>query len=157
MYYHDLAAGADGMVSVAVVNRDTDAGTGFGAYVGYSRNELPYFVEWKMMGQGTYVVGWSHPTASWAGAIRSALRARTPIPRAGECREYRLEIGVSRRCSRIRAFEGQVQALLRSRHLGQRLPRKDELMEKKRTAGAMAELPWSPPSSGRCSGAAATP
>ena len=45
VYYHQMAAGADGMVPVALVNRDLNAGTGYGVYVVYSRNALPYFVE----------------------------------------------------------------------------------------------------------------
>ncbi|HOJ21123.1 MAG TPA: aldose 1-epimerase family protein [Armatimonadota bacterium] len=112
VYYHDLAAGADGMVSAAVVNRDTDAGTGFGVYVAYSRNELPYLVEWKMMGQGTYVVGMEPSNCLVGGRDQERAAGRLQFLEPGECREYRLEIGVLSSLLEITAFEEQVQALL---------------------------------------------
>lgn len=113
VYYHDVVAGADGMVPVAVVNRDSNAGTGFGAYVRYSRNELPYLVEWKMMGQGTYVVGVEPSNCLVGGRDKERAEGRLQFLEPGERRDYRIEIGVLSSLLEIAAFEEQVQALLR--------------------------------------------
>lgn len=56
-YYHDMAAARDGSVTCAIVNDGFDRGDGFGVYLKYNKNELPRFVEWKMMGEQDYVVG----------------------------------------------------------------------------------------------------
>src|SRR5205085_11870849 len=72
-YFHDLAADAEGFTQTAVVNRDL----GHGVYVRFSREALPYYTEWKMMGQRNYVAGMEPANA-------------LPLGRATERREGRL-------------------------------------------------------------------
>lgn len=101
-YRHTLAADADGKVVVALVNRRL--GDGFGYYLEYSRDELPHFTEWKMMGAGTYVVGTEPcimPLAS-----RADLRGQGALPMLGpgDSRRIRLEIGVLTSARHIRAI-----------------------------------------------------
>ena len=57
VFYHDMQAGADGYVTVALVNRGYDGGRGLGVYVRYRQAELPRFTQWKMVGAGEYVTG----------------------------------------------------------------------------------------------------
>ena len=92
VYYHRMAPDGDGMVTVALVNRGL--GDGFGFYVRYRHTELPKFVQWKMMGAGTYVVG-LEPSNCWVGG-RAQERASGELQflQPGEQREYLLEIGV---------------------------------------------------------------
>ncbi|NLC59528.1 MAG: aldose 1-epimerase family protein [Armatimonadetes bacterium] len=108
VYYHQMAAGADGMVPVALVNRDLNAGTGYGVYVVYSRNALPYFVEWKMLGQGTYVVGLEPSNCLVGGRAKERAEGRLQFLEPGEQREYRLEVGVLPSVLEITAFEERV-------------------------------------------------
>ena len=111
VYYHQMTAGPDGNVPVALVNRDVNAGTGFGVYVVYSRNELPYFVEWKMLGQGTYVVGLEPANCLVGGRATERSEGRLQFLEPGEQRDYRLEIGVLPSLLEIAAFEERVRRI----------------------------------------------
>ena len=94
VFYHDMEPDSDGMVTVALVNRHANGGCGFGAYVRYRKAELPCFVQWKMMGRGTYVVGLEPGNSLVEG--RSVERERGTLRHIdpGESIEYHVEIGV---------------------------------------------------------------
>jgi len=53
VYYHTLPADAQGFASIRLMNPRL----GFAFKVSYRTAELPYLIQWKMMGQGEYVVG----------------------------------------------------------------------------------------------------
>lgn len=94
VFYHDMAAGGDGFVTVALVNHRASVGRGLGVYVRYRQRELPRFVQWKMMGTGEYVVG-LEPSNCWTEGRAAARAAGTLLMlKPGESREYVLEIGV---------------------------------------------------------------
>lgn len=57
VFYHDLRPDADGQVSVRLENPAACAGKPLAVELRYARSEYPLLVEWKMMGEGTYVVG----------------------------------------------------------------------------------------------------
>ncbi|MCF7848184.1 MAG: aldose 1-epimerase family protein [Kiritimatiellales bacterium] len=52
-FYHDVEADGDGMARVTLRNPDS----GMAMEVAYSKANLPFFTQWKMMGQQEYVVG----------------------------------------------------------------------------------------------------
>lgn len=93
-YFHDLAPSRDGYVYIALINRSHSQGEGLGVYLKFRKEEFPEFCEWKMMGEGTYVVGIEPGNAQVAG--RAALRRAGTLPflEPGEKRQYNLEIGV---------------------------------------------------------------
>ena len=101
-------ADADGLVNVALVNRKFDGGRGIGCYVRFNINELPRLVEWKMMGQGTYVCG-IEPATNWVGG-RDVERkeGRLTFLKPGEKRRYLLEVGVLESNVEIDAFVSKV-------------------------------------------------
>jgi hypothetical protein len=103
-YFHELAAGADGVTGTAVVNRRL----GFGVGLRYNRGELQYFTEWKMMGQRNYVVGMEPANCLPLGRAveRNAGRLQYLEPR--ETREYNLEIGALTSVEEIDAFAAEV-------------------------------------------------
>jgi len=92
VYYHDMAPLPDGSVYAALVNRSL--GDGFGFYVKYSHKELPFFTEWKMNGEGTYVVGMEPANCHVEGRAKERERGTLVFLEPGEKREYHLEIGV---------------------------------------------------------------
>lgn len=92
VYYHEMNADKDGSVYAALVNRTL--GEGFGIYVKYKKEELPRFVEWKMMGQGTYVVGMEPSNCFVDGRARERDRGTLTYLAPGERKEYNLETGV---------------------------------------------------------------
>jgi hypothetical protein len=47
---------SSGQVSCALMNENL-AGDGFGFYIKYRKEQPPQFIEWKMVGEGTYVMG----------------------------------------------------------------------------------------------------
>ena len=53
VYFHDLAPDSGGKVRVALINDERRIGVG----LTFLKSEFPHFVQWKMMGQGEYVVG----------------------------------------------------------------------------------------------------
>ena len=109
VYFHDFAKSADGTVTTAVVDPETPAGDGskpgFGVYCRYSPLELPNFIEWKMMGSGTYVVGMEPANCLVLGRACDRAAGTLQFLEPGEVREYHLEIGVLSGLSEISALE----------------------------------------------------
>jgi len=103
VYYHNMACGKDGQVRAAIVNRALDGGLGL--YASYSRNELPRFIEWKMMGQGTYVVGMEPANCLVEGRDKERARGTLQFLEPGEKRRYRLELGVLCGAEHIKAHD----------------------------------------------------
>jgi hypothetical protein len=91
-YLHTMLADDQGLGHVAHVNRELNGGLGM--YVSFDVAMLPYLSEWKMMGQGEYVLGIE--PANVPCLNRSELRKRGELPMlaAGEIKEMHLEIGV---------------------------------------------------------------
>lgn len=112
VYYLDMAEDSAGFVNAALVNRGLHDGRGFGVYVRYLKNQLPKFSEWKMMGEGTYVLG-MEPANCWVeGRAKERERGTLQFLQPGETREYELEIGVLSGPLEIEAFEEQVRVAL---------------------------------------------
>lgn len=90
VYYLEMAQDSEGMVNSAIINPDLP----FGFYVRYPKKELPKFSEWKMSGEGTYVVG-MEPANCWVeGRAKERDRGTLQFLEPGETRDYHLEIGV---------------------------------------------------------------
>jgi hypothetical protein len=104
-YFHDLGAAPDGTTGTAIVNRRL----GIGAFVRFNRNELPYYCQWKMMGQRNYTVGMEPANCLPIGrnAERDAGRLIVLGPR--EERRYTLELGALTGAAEIEAFASQVE------------------------------------------------
>jgi hypothetical protein len=92
VYYHDMAPNSDGTVTAAIVNRNIPGGFGF--YVKYFKDELPWLTEWKMNGLGTYVVGIEPGNCHVGGRSKERAEGTLQFLEPGEVRKYRLEIGV---------------------------------------------------------------
>jgi hypothetical protein len=107
-YFHDLAAGPDGMTATAIVNRDL----GHGAYVRFSREALPYYTEWKMMGQRNYVVGMEPGNALPLGRVAERNAGRLQYLDPGPKRDFLLEIGALTTREEIDTFEREVKGWL---------------------------------------------
>lgn len=104
VFYHTLKADAEGYAQAALVNRNFGGGQGLGGYVRFALAQLPRLIQWKMMGQSTYVCG-LEPTTNWAGG-RAEERAegRLQFLEPGESRRYQVEIGVLSSMAEIDAF-----------------------------------------------------
>jgi hypothetical protein len=110
VYEHvDIAAEADGSVPVGVVNR----ALGIGAYEVYNRGQLPHHFTWRMLGEGTYVVGIEPCTNRPAGRLDARARGELIVLAPGEVRPYDLELGALAGGEEIYRFAARVAALVR--------------------------------------------
>lgn len=109
VYFHEMRANSEGKVTAALVNPDLDGG--FGVYVTYNQSELPYFTQWKMMGEGTYVCGLEPANALVLGRDTERREGRLQYLDPGERREYTLEVGVISGAEQVNALESAAKAL----------------------------------------------
>lgn len=91
VFRHVPLADADGKVQVWLEN----PALGIGLQWTYDKTNLPYLFQWKMMGQGTYVLG-VEPANSSGMRGRAAARESGDLPylAPGESRRYELELEV---------------------------------------------------------------
>jgi hypothetical protein len=90
VYFHDLKADHDGMVTALLSNKRVK----LGLFVRYRQRELSRFIEWKMMGEGTYVLG-MEPANCWVqGRAKERERGTLQFLDPGEERVFVLQIGI---------------------------------------------------------------
>ena len=92
VYYHEMAADNDGNVRVALINPELDGGLGI--YLQYHQKHLPRFIQWKMMGYGSYVLGLEPANCYVEGRSKERERGTLLVLQPGEKVCYQLEIGV---------------------------------------------------------------
>jgi hypothetical protein len=90
VFYHDLAADPDGY-AVALLHNPR---LSLGLMVRFRQHELPRFVEWKMTGTGTYVVGMEPANCLTGGRAAERQRGSLRFLEPGAQTEFHVEIGV---------------------------------------------------------------
>ena len=90
-FYHDLPADENGWAGLELVNRRRHLHLG----VRFQKATLPNLVQWKMMGQGTYVLGLEPANCHVTGRSQERARGTLQFLKAGEQREFRVEITVN--------------------------------------------------------------
>ena len=108
VFEHELAAEPDGRVPVALANR----ALGLGAYEVFRRDQLPHHFVWRMLGEGTYVVGIEPSTNRTAGRIDARVRGELIELAPGESRPYELELGALVGSDDIDRFARRVERML---------------------------------------------
>ena len=110
-FYIDHDIDARCYVNVALVNHRFNRNSGIGVYLSYLKAECPFYTQWKMMGEGAYVVGMEPgccvPEGRASARERGTLKMLDPGARAG----FHLEIGVLPSNNEIRAFEARLRGL----------------------------------------------
>ena len=104
---HRVRAEADGSVPVAIVNRAAE----LGVYEVFNRAAMPHHFIWRMLGEGTYVVGIEPSTNRTAGRLDARERGELTILEPGDMRSYDLELGALSGAAEIDAFAARVDAL----------------------------------------------
>lgn len=90
VFFHDLAADKNGFASALLVNNKLQ----LGLFVRYRQKELPKFVQWKMVGEGEYVLG-LEPANCWVeGRAKERERGTLQFLEPGEQRECVVHIGI---------------------------------------------------------------
>ena len=106
VFQHDMRADAAGLVTAAVIN-DRLAG-GRAVYVRYRPDELPVFSQWKMLGEGSYLMGMEPGICGVEGRETARATGALRFIEPGERREFHLEIGVLEGCEAIAALEAAI-------------------------------------------------
>ena len=91
VFYHDLPVDHNGWSGMQLVNHARK----LGLRVGFKKATLPNLVEWKMMGQGTYVLGIEPANCRVGGRSQERARGALQFLQPGEQREFQVEIEVS--------------------------------------------------------------
>ncbi len=86
-------------------------GLGLGAYEIYRQDQLPFHFMWRMLGEGTYVVGIEPCTNRTAGRLDARERGELIELGPGEKRSYDLELGALVGAAEIDAFAARVARL----------------------------------------------
>ena len=107
-YYHKMKEDNSGLVQCALVNEDLE-GKGFGFYVKYKKEQLPQFIEWRMMGEGTHVVGMEPGNCLVGGRDKERERGTLRFLEPGDEKESELEIGVLKGKEAIDRFKAEVE------------------------------------------------
>ena len=94
VYDHKVRPAADGTVRLELRNDSFDSGRGLGAYMTYDYAQLPRLTQWKMLGEGAYVVGLEPGNSSVKGRAAAREKGELVELAPGESRQYALEIGV---------------------------------------------------------------
>jgi len=104
VYLHDMRTDGNGIVRLALVNDEMK----IGVYMEYPKEEFPYFVEWKQLGQGEYVVGIEPGNLT---GNRRQMRAEGTLEHIGpgEERRFSLELGVLWGDGEIDEFVGKIE------------------------------------------------
>jgi hypothetical protein len=92
VFYHELESDQDGYVTIKIINKNLKKE--FGIYFKYPLVQLPKFTEWKMMGQGTYVVGVEPANCYVEGRAKERNRQTLQFLEPGEEKAISLEIGI---------------------------------------------------------------
>ncbi len=107
VFEHELTSEGDGTVPVAIVNR----ARAIGAYEVFRTDQLPHHFVWRMLGEGSYVVGIEPSTNQPAGRLDARERGELIILEPGQKRVYDLELGALAGIAEIDAFAARVAAL----------------------------------------------
>ena len=91
VFYHYLESGPDGRVEVRLENPAFGGGRGLGLALRYARSEYPVLVQWKMMGEGMYVLGLEPANCHVEGRAAERARGTLQTLEPDEVRSYRLE------------------------------------------------------------------
>lgn len=96
VFYHHLQPDSNGQVEVRLSNPVFDGGKGLSVYWKYALSDYPYLVEWKMMGEGAYVVGIEPANCHVEGRPVEREKGTLQILQPLETRRYMMEVGFSR-------------------------------------------------------------
>jgi hypothetical protein len=90
VYIHDLEVDEEGYAYTALVNDRLN----LAFYIKFRKRELPRLIEWKMMGEGTYVLGMEPSNCFVMGRAKEKELVTLQYIEPQEEREFNLEIGV---------------------------------------------------------------
>jgi len=90
VFFHDLRADDDGFATVLLMSSKAK----LGLYARFRQKELPRYIEWKMVGEGTYVVGMEPANCGVGGRAKERAAGTLQFLEPGEERQFLVQLGV---------------------------------------------------------------
>jgi Domain of unknown function (DUF4432) len=87
VFYHELRADDEGMTCLALINREASLGVA----LRFDRARLPYFAQWKMMGEGEYVMGLEPCNCLLDGRAKLKEEGKLELLAPGAAASFRIE------------------------------------------------------------------
>ncbi len=106
VFYHEMLPTTDGRAWAALINPDLEGGLGL--YVKYDPKVLPLMTQWKMMAEGTYVMGMEPCNSVGLPMAKQQALGILHALEPGQSVDYHLEIGVLAGPDEVAAFEREV-------------------------------------------------
>lgn len=103
VFYHEIKADGEGVGRACVYN--PKLGNGLAVLLEFDARSMPRLVEWKMMGEGLYVLGVEPGTSFVDGRVAERQAGRVPVLQPGESRRYHLEFTILTGSEAQAAFE----------------------------------------------------
>ncbi|MDN5276173.1 MAG: hypothetical protein PWR01_138 [Clostridiales bacterium] len=108
VFFHELAEDDKGNTCAGIVNESIN----LGICIRYNKKELPFFTEWKMMGQQDYVVGLEPGNCVPIGRSAARQKGELEYLKPGEKRTISLEIEILTSREEIQAYKDYVRKML---------------------------------------------
>jgi hypothetical protein len=109
-FLHTMKGDENHYALAALINRSL--GSGLGLYLRFRVDSLPFLSEWKMMGEGDYVLGIEPCNTKIENRAWLRKNGRLPEIRPGEKREMELEVGVLDGQNEIDTFQNRAKEIL---------------------------------------------
>lgn len=90
VFYHDLRCDDNGNTCVALINDKLELGVA----IRFNKNELFNFTQWKMMGEGEYVLGLEPCNCYVCGREESKKKGTIEYLKPGEIRKFKIEVEI---------------------------------------------------------------
>lgn len=107
VYIHELRGDKNGDTMAVIVNEDKQIGICYE----FNKQQLPYFMEWKSLASGDYVVGLEPSNSSVYGRSFHERNDTMPVLKAFEKKEVWLKISILEGSVEIENYKKQVEQL----------------------------------------------
>jgi len=105
VFFHEIDADEEGNSHVAIVNPEFNNGEGIGIALAFNRNNLPYLIQWKQIGEGEYTCGIEPSNSLVRGRVVEREQGKLIFIKPGEIKKYRLEFNILKSNKDIEQFQ----------------------------------------------------
>jgi len=112
VFFHEMIPDSAGNIQMAVINSSLESPC-FGIYIKYPYKELPRFTQWKMIGEGVYVLGIEPGNCEVRGRAWEREKGTLQYVESGKSRTFHLEIGVITTPEEVSQISDQLEDLMK--------------------------------------------
>lgn len=94
VFVHEIEADKDGFGNVALINKEFNNGEGLGVLIKFSKESLPYLIQWKQAASGEYVCGLEPANSLLGGRNIEKENKNVRFVNPGEKIKFNIEISI---------------------------------------------------------------